>query len=63
VVEGKSEREHMDEMLSASNLLREETKQKEFHMLKAEEHLQNFLELERSVKDLKGEHKRKAAEL
>ena len=31
VVEGKTERDHMDEMLSASNLLREEIKQKEFH--------------------------------
>jgi len=31
--------------------------------MKAEEHLQNFLELERSIKDQRSEHKRKAAEL
>lgn len=53
----------MDEMLSAQNLLREEMKEKEFHRMKAEEHWQNFLELEKSTKDQKNEHKKKAAEL
>jgi len=53
----------MDELLSVNNMLREETKLKEFHMEKAEENYQNYLELERSMKDQKGEYKKKAAEL